>query len=129
MELDDETVAAIARDLWVYRTPEVWKRDVAFVKRAAPIFAKHLPDPRPTETEVREALAIDYWHDSSFRRVLRLPVFRYRPKASKSRVSDDQIKALGWYPPWGMRTGGHAADAVRVLICTLVDEYPEEMME
>jgi hypothetical protein len=58
-----------------------------------------------------------------------IPVFRYRPKASKSRVSDDQIKALGWYPPWGMRTGGHAADAVRVLICTLVDEYPEEMME
>jgi hypothetical protein len=60
---------------------------------------------------------------------LNIPVYRYRPKPSKSRVSDDQLKELGWYPPWGMRTGGHAADATRILVCTLVDEYPQEMMK
>jgi hypothetical protein len=60
--------------------------------------------------------------------MLEIPVFRYTPRQAKSRVSDDQLKELGFYPPWGMRTGGHAADAARILVCTLVDEYPKELM-
>lgn len=59
---------------------------------------------------------------------LDIPVYRYTPRQSKSRVDDDKLKALGFYPPWGMRTGGHAADAARILVCTLVDEYPQELM-
>ena len=60
--------------------------------------------------------------------MLDIPVFRYTPRQSKSRVSDDKLKSLGWFPPWGMRTGGHAADAARILVCTLIDEYPQELM-
>jgi hypothetical protein len=58
----------------------------------------------------------------------KIPVYRYTPRQSKSRVSDDQLKSLGFYPPWGMRTGGHAADAARILVCVLTDEYPQELM-
>lgn len=60
---------------------------------------------------------------------LDIPAHRYTPRQSKSRVSDDQLKALGFYPPWGMRTGGHAADAARILVCVLTDEYPQELMQ
>lgn len=59
---------------------------------------------------------------------LSIPVHRYTPRQSKSRVSDDQLKALGFFPPWGMRTGGHAADAARIMVCVLTDEYPQELM-
>lgn len=59
--------------------------------------------------------------------MLDIPVYRYTPRQSKSRVDDDKLKALGWFPPWGMRTGGHAADAARILVCTLIDEYPQEL--
>ena len=59
----------------------------------------------------------------------RIPFYRYTPKQSKSRVSDDMLKSLGWWPPFGMRTGGHAADAARILVCTLIDNYPLELME
>lgn len=58
-----------------------------------------------------------------------VPVHRYTPRQSKSRVSDDQLHALGWYPKFGLRTGGHAADAARILLCTLIDHYPLELME
>lgn len=60
--------------------------------------------------------------------ILNIPVYRYTPRQSKSRVSDAQLKELGWFPPWGMRTGSHAADAARILVCALIDEYPSELM-
>lgn len=57
-----------------------------------------------------------------------VPFYRYLPRTSKSRVSDDTLKELGWWPGLGLRTGGHAADAARILLCTLTDEYPSELM-
>ena len=60
--------------------------------------------------------------------MLDIPVHRYTPRQSKSRVDDDKLRALGFYPPWGMRTGGHAADAARILVCTLIDHYPLELL-
>jgi hypothetical protein len=117
MELDDQTVEAIARDLWAFRIPAVWKRDVAFVKRAAPIFAEHLPDPRPTEAEVREALAIDYWHDSSFRRVLR-DLGCFRPEPEPSSIMTGPRLSLGEVAP-GLVEG----------LQHLVDEYGQRGVE
>lgn len=58
-----------------------------------------------------------------------IPFYRYIPKQSKSRVSDELLQSLDWWPPFGMRTGGHAADAARILLCLLTDHYPMEMME
>lgn len=57
-----------------------------------------------------------------------IPFYRYTPRQSKSRVSDDTLKELGWWPGFGLRTGGHCADAARILVCTLTDHYPEELM-
>jgi hypothetical protein len=89
-ELDDETVEAIAKALYA---EGAWCGNCAFCGWAscadcrkvcrtyANVAAKHLSALRPTEAEVREALAIDYWHDSSFRRVLRdLGCFRPEPE-------------------------------------------------
>ncbi len=59
----------------------------------------------------------------------RIPFYRYTPKASKSRVSDETLVAMGWWPNFGLRTGGHAADAARIMVCTLTDHYPQEMMD
>jgi hypothetical protein len=39
------------------------------------------------------------------------------------------LDSLGWYPKFGLRTGGHAADATRILVCTLIDNYPMELMD
>jgi hypothetical protein len=47
MELDNETVEAIAAE----GAPLVAGLDGMQVRALAPIFAKHLPDPRPTEAE------------------------------------------------------------------------------
>jgi hypothetical protein len=80
MELDDETVAAIATEL-VWGAHKFRLINDGDIRRLAAIYAKHLPDPRPTEAAVRESLSIDYWHDSSFRRVLRdLGCFRPEPE-------------------------------------------------
>lgn len=56
----------------------------------------------------------------------RIPFYRYTPAQSKGRVSDALLKSIGWWPGFGLRTGGHAADAARILLCTLTDEYPLE---
>lgn len=56
-----------------------------------------------------------------------IPFYRYTPRQSKSRVSDDTLKQMDWWPGFGLRTGGHAADAARILLCTLEDHYPEEI--
>lgn len=56
-----------------------------------------------------------------------IPFYRYMPKESKRRVTDDMLKLIGWWPGFGLRTGGHAADAARVLYCVLEDYYPQEM--
>ena len=58
-----------------------------------------------------------------------IPFYRYTPRQSKSRISDELLQSLDWWPPFGMRTGGHAADAARIMVCTLTDHYPLEMME
>ena len=39
-----------------------------------------------------------------------IPWYRYTPAQSKSRISDDTLKAMDWWPRW-LRTGGHASDA------------------
>lgn len=54
------------------------------------------------------------------------PVHRYTPAVSKRRVSDNDLKNLGWWPGFGLRTGGHAADAARILVCMMQDHYPDE---
>lgn len=58
-----------------------------------------------------------------------IPFYFYTPRQSKSRISDDLLKGLGWWPGFGLRTGGHAADAARILLCTLTDHYPSELIE
>jgi hypothetical protein len=58
-----------------------------------------------------------------------IPFYFYTPRQSKSRISDELLQSLGWWPNFGLRTGGHAVDATRILLCTLTDHYPQEMME
>lgn len=58
-----------------------------------------------------------------------IPFYFYTPRQSKSRISDELLQSLGWWPNFGLRTGGHAADAARILLCTLTDHYPSELMK
>lgn len=60
-----------------------------------------------------------------------IPVYSYTSYQTKNarstvQVTDDMLKECGWWPGFGLRTGGHAADAARVLYLTLKDHYPEE---
>jgi hypothetical protein len=59
MELDDETVEAIAAE----GAPLVAGLDGMQVRALAPIFAKHLPDPRPTEAEAKRGWINDWRED------------------------------------------------------------------
>lgn len=58
-----------------------------------------------------------------------IPFYFYTPRQSKSRISDELLQSLDWWPKFGLRTGGHAADATRILLCTLTDHYPSALME
>ena len=58
-----------------------------------------------------------------------IPFYFYTPRQSKSRISDELLQSLDWWPNFGLRTGGHAADATRILLCSLTDHYPSEMMK
>lgn len=60
-----------------------------------------------------------------------IPAYGYTSYATKNdrstkRVTDDMLIACGWWPKFGLRTGGHAADAARVLYRVLLDHYPLE---
>lgn len=54
--------------------------------------------------------------------------FRWMSSTSTTCDHDDAVDGMCWWPPFGLRTGGHAADAARILVCTLIDHYPLEMM-
>jgi len=55
-ELDDATVEAIAAEWEAWGGMPVNRKTIRAI---APIFAKHLPDPRPTEAEVYEGFRGD----------------------------------------------------------------------
>ena len=60
-------------------------------------------------------------------RCRRVPVYRYTAAVSKRRVSNDRLHELGLWPGFGLRTGGHAADAARILVCIIEDHYPHAL--
>jgi hypothetical protein len=86
------------------------------------VIRQPIKDEHATVVYVNGAIEYEAWRR-------KIPFYRYTPAVSKRRISDELLQSLGWWPGFGLRTGGHAADAARILVCTLTDHYPMEMMD